>query len=390
MRSVLLALAALVLTLFPVTDAMAGDREIATIKTLLGRDPLDTSLFTPDFLSAVPAASLEQVITQIRAEVGQVIAVEARGGADYLVETATHELPVQIVLGAGDQVTGLLFRPAIARTTDIDSLLAEMRALAPAFTLAVTRNDTLLYAVQPDQQLAVGSAFKLGILKALRDDIEAGRRNWSDVVELTEADKSLPSGTLQTWPTGSPLTLHSLAAMMISVSDNTATDTLIRVLGRIPVETALGIAPVLTTRELFTLKAEPDFAARYVGGDLAAQRQVLADLAARPLPDVSKVNTPYDPAMEWNLSANTLCQLIQSVAELDVMQINPGVANAAEWQSVAFKGGSEIGVLNLTTMVTAANGTRYCVAATWNSPTAVDQAKASASYANLLALLKRS
>jgi beta-lactamase class A len=390
MRSTLLALALLVLTLVPVASAMAGDREITTIRTLLGTDPVDPSLFTPEFLSAVPPASLEPVIMQVRAQVGQILAVEARGGADYLVETSTHELPVQIVLDGSNRIAGLLFRPVVSKTADIAGIVADMQALAQSFSLAVTRNGTVLHAANPDQPLAVGSAFKLGVLKALQDDIDAGRRIWSDVVELTEADRSLPSGTLQTWPIGAPLTLHTLAAMMISISDNTATDTLIRVLGREAVEAALDIAPVLTTRDLFTLKAEPDLAARYLSGDMQERRHVLAELADRPLPDVSKVSTPYHPEMEWNLSASTLCELIGSLADLDVMQINPGVANPADWQSVAFKGGSEIGVLNLTTLVTARDGTRYCIAATWNSNTTVDQAKATAGYASLLALLKRS
>lgn len=389
MRQILIALAVAVLTLVPIADAMAGDREIATINTLLGTDPVDTGLFTPEFLSAIPAATLEQVVAQVRAQVGEALSVEPRGGADYLVETATHQLPVQIVLDASNRITGLLFRPAIAKAADIASIVAEMQALAPSFSLAVTRDGAMLHAANPDQPLAVGSALKLGVLKALRDEIDAGKRTWAEVVELTDADRSLPSGTLQTWPTGAPLTLHTLAALMISVSDNTATDTLIRILGREPVETALGIAPVLTTRDLFTLKAETDLAARYVSGDMQERRRVLAELASRPLLDVTKVNTPYHPEMEWNLSATTLCKLIDSVADLDVMQINPGVASSSDWQSVAFKGGSEIGVLNLTTLVTAKDGTRYCVAATWNSDTSVDQTRATASYASLLALLKR-
>ena len=66
----------------------------------------------------------------------------------------------------------------------------------------------------------------------LREEVEAGRRAWDEVVRLEEAWKSLPSGLLQGWPEGSPLTLHTLAALMISLSDNTATDALIALLGR--------------------------------------------------------------------------------------------------------------------------------------------------------------
>ena len=174
MRSTLRALALLALTLFPVSDAMAGDREIAIIETLLGTDPVDTSLFTPEFLNAVPAASLEPVVIQVREQIGPVLAVEARGGADYLVETATHELPVQISLDASNRIAGLLFRPAIAKTADVAGIIAEMQALAPSFGLAVTRDGALLHSANPDQPLAAGSAFKLGVLKALRDQVDAG------------------------------------------------------------------------------------------------------------------------------------------------------------------------------------------------------------------------
>lgn len=201
---------------------------------------------------------------------------------------------------------------------------------------------------------------------------------------------SLPSGMLQGWPVGSPLTLHSLAALMISISDNTATDALLRVVGRDRVEAVLGIAPVLTTRELFILKGAPELLARYTGGDLAARRAVLDEIADSPLPSADKALTPYDPEAEWNLSATRLCELITSLSGLDVTSINPGVASPLDWQRIAFKGGSETGVLNFTTEVTAADGSRYCLAATWNGPTGIDEAAAASAYAGLLALLARS
>ena len=36
----------------------------------------------------------------------------------------------------------------------------------------------------------------------------------------------------QDWPKGAPVTLHTLATLMISISDNTATDQLIAIVGR--------------------------------------------------------------------------------------------------------------------------------------------------------------
>jgi beta-lactamase class A len=194
---------------------------------------------------------------------------------------------------------------------------------------------------------------------------------------------------IQGWPVGAPLTLHTLASLMISISDNTATDVLMRVVGREAVETALGFAPALTTRELFVMKVERELLERYVAGDLEAKRSVLDEVAKRPLPDGSKALSPHDQGAEWYVSPTALCALIESVSDLDVVRINPGVANKTDWAQIAFKGGSEVGVLNLTTAVTGKDGTRYCVAASWNDVKAIDEAKATSAYASLLGKLAK-
>ena len=55
------------------------------------------------------------------------------------------------------------------------------------------------------------------------------------------------------------------------------------------------------------------------------------------------------------------------VAALKETQLNPGVADPSKFRSVSYKGGSEPGVLNLTTQVTSLTGRTYCVSATWTS-----------------------
>ena len=55
------------------------------------------------------------------------------------------------------------------------------------------------------------------------------------------------------------------------------------------------------------------------------------------------------------------------------MAINPGVANPADWAHVAHKGGSETGVLNLSTLVTDAQGRKSCVVVTVNDSKPVNE-----------------
>jgi len=236
----------------------------------------------------------------------------------------------------------------------------------------------------------VGSAFKLLVLAALREEVEAGRRAWDEVVRLEEAWKSLPSGLLQGWPEGSPLTLHTLAALMISLSDNTATDALIALLGRERLE-ALSPRnrPFLTTREAFGLAARGnrDLLAAFRDGDLEAKRRTLEALRARGLPQV--VDLPLDPGdwppeADWRFTPRELCRWMGKVADLPLMGINPGVA-AFGWDRVAYKGGSRPGVLSLVHGLSRGKS-RYCVAFVWNGEE-VDELKAFTLYGGLLDLL---
>lgn len=82
---------------------------------------------------------------------------------------------------------------------------------------------------------------------------------------------------------------------------------------------------------------------------------------------------------------------LEEVADLQVMSINPGVANPQDWQKVAFKGGSEPGVLNLTTWLQAKNGKKYCVVATWNNSNAqLEESKFMGLYGGVITQLAAS
>jgi beta-lactamase class A len=162
---------------------------------------------------------------------------------------------------------------------------------------------------------------------------------------------------------------------MISISDNTATDALIRIVGRESIESlADRNRPFLTTQEFFTLK-DPQNAAllqRYREGNEAQRRQVLAEVAELPLPHPSIfAGEPLAIDVEWFFTPRELCTLMQQVADLPLMSVNPsGLVTSNDWSKVSYKGGSEPGVINLTTWLQAKNGKTYCVVATWNNPEA--------------------
>ena len=98
---------------------------------------------------------------------------------------------------------------------------------------------------------------------------------------------------------------------------------------------------------------------------------------------------PHQQGAEWYLPLTTLCAMMDEVGGLNPMHINPGVAQPGDWDKVAFKGGSEIGVLNMTTRAIGKDGSDYCVAATWNDDAALNEAALGSAYAALLSALAR-
>lgn len=244
----------------------------------------------------------------------------------------------------------------------------------------------------PNEQLAIGSTFKLYVLAELVRQISEGKRKWSDVVLLTEA--SLPSGQMQKWEAGSPVTLHTLASMMISISDNTATDQLIKTLGRENIERMLKPAgnanpersiPFLTTAEMFKLKglANLEFAKKYVPASQSAKRGLLAnEIANASVKDIKLdaflAEPTYIAELEWFASGNDLVRLMNWLrvssdnVPLDkargVMTISKALPpeTAKMWKYVGYKGGSEPGVISMTYLLQSDKGEWFVVTASWN------------------------
>lgn len=363
---------------------------LAAIARLFTSEQIQNDWFAPSFLAQVPV-SPEQVITSLKTALGTYQGVQEEG-KDYRVIFERGSVPTKIVLNSTGQITGLLFEPPRAKVTNLNEAIAQFKALPGQVSLLVLEDNSQRAAFNATTPLAVGSAFKLAVLDSLNQQIASGKRSWSDIVELQPRWKSLPSGILQTWPDNSQLTVETLASLMISKSDNTATDSLIHWMGRESIEAITPRnRPFLTTRELFLLKSakNEEFLKRYRASDQTQRRAMLNEVDRLPPPEIDAIGVnPNALDVEWFFTTQELCSLIEKVADLPLMSINPGVANAHDWERVAFKGGSEAGVLNLTTWLKAKNGKRYCVAATWNNETPLEDTQFIALYGGVIESLK--
>ncbi len=359
-----------------------------TLDRLINTDALSASWFADSFLERVSVEQVQQLISELRNTLGALTAI-APVPQGYELTFEGGVVPASIHLDNEGKIDGLFFGvPEVP--ISLDEALQAFRnfpgqaslmvlELPPEAPPATTDTDVtppaianrVLAEFNPDQPLAVGSVFKLAVLAALQAAIADGTIAWDQVVPLDASWKSLPSGILQDWPTATPMTIQTLATLMISLSDNTATDALINLIGREQVEAwASRNQPFLTTREAFALK-NPENSKQleaFRKANVDQRRQRLAALDAAPLPDANLfADIPLALDVEWHFSARELCGLLAEVKDLPLMQVNPGVAKRQHWKTVAFKGGAEPGVVSMATALTAQDGTAYCVAAIGNN-----------------------
>lgn len=361
-----------------------------TLESLFSGKTISAERFTPGFLAQVPATQVTQIISGMTQSHGALASVDAAENG-FTLHFQHADVPARIVLDADGHITGLWFGPAQAQG-DINTQAAAIGALPGRTALLVLTNGKPIAAHGEATPLAVGSAAKLAILLALKQAVAQKRLAWDQVVTLDPAWKSLPSGQLQNWPDGTPITIATLSHLMISISDNTATDALIRLVGRQAVEAiSPRNAPFLTTRELFTLKTQETapLRAQWQSGDAALRRAILGRIADAPLPQPAAFSQGITHEVEWFMTAQELCSLLDATADMPSVGINPGPIDRKDWQNIAHKGGSEIGVLNLSSRFTGKDGRVHCVVATWNSDGPLDENKLFAPYRGLVAQLAK-
>lgn len=362
------------------------------IDTMLRTGRADPSWFSSSFLAQVSAAQVDSVIAMVIKTLGQYERVEVTP-TRFIAHFAKGTDDILIHLDSDMKIDGLLFKPLAPTAASLDDALRTLRGMPGTVSYAIIQEGrSEIAALNPYASLAVGSAFKLAVLNGLVDQIKRGRRHWSDVVPLQPGWKSIPTSVLRDWPNRTPLTLAAYAAEMISVSDNTAADALTRIVGPVSLRPyASGNDPFLTTREMAILKSAVGDGLRtaYLSATTAGARTaVLRRVDALPVPTVNQLLSKPLLSIEWHYSARQLCDLMWRVAQLPLMSINPGVADPAAFRRISFKGGSDIGIINLTTLVTTKRGTRVCFSATENNAAqALDESAFEMAYSAAMRLL---
>lgn len=222
--------------------------EHTRIDTMFSSGHADASWFTDSFLAQVPASKIDEIIGQLKTGLGDYKNTDGKDG-DFIAHFAKGTNEVLIHLDGANKIDSMWFKGAKIQAASLVDALKGFNSLSGAVSYVVREGDAEKAALDASQPMAVGSAFKLAVLAGLRDEIARKQHTWSEVVPLNAGWKTFPSGVIRTWPDGTPLTIATYATQMISISDNTAADTLVHVVGPSGLAPyAMGNAPFLTTR----------------------------------------------------------------------------------------------------------------------------------------------
>ena len=350
---------------------------------------VDTGRFTSEFLDDVPADAIIAVFEDL-SNVWVVESIEEPATnelvavlRDPLVTVEVH-LTVDsdgLISGLGFQFGGLVTPPA--SLDQVAEQVDEFGSTAAFLAAEVDEGGVCrpITAVGERSAMPLGSVFKLYVLGAVATAIDEGSLSWDQPVVIRDELDSLPSGVTHDEPAGSTLTVEELADRMIAISDNTATDHLIDLVGRDQVEAALSVyghsdpsitVPFLTTRELFVLRSNPELLERYGGADERGRRELLTEIADQPLPETDWSEPRDVTTVEWFATPTDICQALVALDDVaedpdlapvrSIMTANEAAFTTDEpFARLLYKPGGEPGVHFEAWLAVTDTGERYAV-----------------------------
>ncbi|OUS00181.1 hypothetical protein A9Q84_03080 [Halobacteriovorax marinus] len=210
-----------------------------------------------------------------------------------------------------------------------------------------------------DKKLNIASSFKLKLLLDLKNCVQDKICSYDDHLILEKNIKTSPSGILQDWPNNTKLLVSTAAHLMISLSDNTATDLVIHYLNK------------LKKRKRRTMQK------RFI--DLYSPKS-----KSFGPKDYTKVNLAKYAIQGGSIGTTfNLCQTMLKLSGTPTLTINQD-GLGEELTDLHFKGGSRFGVYQKTYAWKTKEKSWSCLSITINDSKGVNEEKVSSIIREIL------
>ncbi|KUG56822.1 hypothetical protein AVL62_11850 [Serinicoccus chungangensis] len=353
-----------------------------------------TERVAPDLLEQVSPVELGLVLGQVRSAGPYVVTavVPSSGVGRAATLSLAAQDPLLMTVGVDEQgrIATLFVQPdtsgeppVVDAWPDLDAALVELGGTSQVVVGRVEGGTceptwTTSGVEAGGEAVPSASVVKLLVLLAVAEEVRSGGLTWDEELTLAPEVMSLPSGELQDRPEGSTVPVREAAELMISISDNTATDLLMdrvgqRALRRAAVDAGLdptAIMPVPTTRQIFQLgwQVDSEVRTRWAEAQVPETREaILADLPDRLDIAPETVTEPrWQDGIDWFLTGAQVCSLHARLQQLagdpaggpvrEILARNPGLPPPEGVGYQAFKGGSLPGVLAMSFYVEPQEG----------------------------------
>lgn len=140
-----------------------------------------------------------------------------------------------VSISRGARVSHRAARVTVTVTTsvarEIDDIWRERLARVPFASWQVRLGDEVITQEAPERVFSAASMLKTPLAALIFEDIMSSQRQWSDAVQVEEVMRAPGDGLLSGMKLPRILALDEAVTLMIAVSDNTATNAVIDVLG---------------------------------------------------------------------------------------------------------------------------------------------------------------
>lgn len=302
-----------------------------------------------------------------------------------------------ITLDSKNLISGLMYKGrtsskvSIKNSSDLNKELKKVSGIKSIYFKELSKK-TPAINIKSNTKMAIGSEFKLYVLNDLVHQINDKKTSWTNELAIQEEYKSLPSGKLQDEANGKKFSIKQMAELMISISDNTATDHLMAFLGQESIIKSLnGLnsfinlnSPFLSTMDLFRIKTLGDHEVEnYLKLNANAKSLFLKDLGKKldrnqTLKLLEKWEKPKDILKtEWFGTTQDVCKVMESLQKksvqdstiIDILSKNVpfiDVTDSPYFKYLGYKGGSEPGVLTMTFLIQSKNDSWGCLSVAYN------------------------
>lgn len=248
-------------------------------------------------------------------------------------------------------------------------------------------NGDNIYSFQDNERHALGSVFKLYILATILEKTKSKNLSWNKKYRIKDKLKSLPSGDMQNLKEGTSVKLIDFAKKMISISDNTAADHLLNIVTKDSVENLLtqyslnsfaeDNSPFLSTLEMFKTRAyfsdlDVD---KFIRSTREIRQQMVDQTPFKNRDELQKKlegrNRPFIiKNVEWFATPKDICSLynwMDNQNDLNfrkIISMNTPIVDiksSNRWRFAGYKGGSELGVLEMSYLLEDKSGKKYCL-----------------------------